>query len=66
MFDPAVGFAFFEFEFGDGFDGVTGDRDFEIGGVEFVECAAVRVKVRLHSLSKRTLMAVRAFVRRVS
>ena len=39
MFDPAVGFVFFEFEFGDGFDWVTGDGDFEIGGVEFVECA---------------------------
>ena len=39
MFDPAVGFVFFEFEFGDGFDGVTLDEDFEIGGAEFVEGA---------------------------
>ena len=36
MFDPAFGFAGFEFEFGDGFDGVNGREDFGVGGMEFV------------------------------
>ena len=37
MFDPAFGFGGFEFEFGDGFNGVTGRKDFGFVGVEF-EC----------------------------
>ena len=36
MFDPAFGFGGFEFEFGDGFDGVTRGKDFGFVGVEFV------------------------------
>ena len=39
LFDPAVGFVFFEFEFGDGFDGVTGRKNFDISGVEFMRGA---------------------------
>ena len=36
LLGPAVGFVGFEFEFGDGFDGVTGREDFRVGGVELV------------------------------
>src|SRR5262245_49144230 len=34
-FDPAFGFGGFGFEFGGGFDRVTGDGDFGVGGIEF-------------------------------
>ena len=35
MFDPAFGFGGFDLEFGDRFDGVSGDGDFGVVGVEF-------------------------------
>jgi hypothetical protein len=35
LFDPAVGFVFFEFEFGEGFDGVAGREGFGVVGVNF-------------------------------
>ena len=66
MFEPAVGFVFFEFEFCDGFNGVTFGHDFEVVTGEFVREVSARVKVRLHSWSKRALMASRALVRRES
>ena len=34
LFDPAFGFGGFEFELGDGFDGVTWRTDFGVGGIE--------------------------------
>lgn len=50
LFDPAVGFVFFEFEFCDGFNGVTLRHDFEVITGEFVrdvfgagECAVALV-----------------------
>ena len=36
LLGPAVGFVGFEFEFGDGFDGVARWQDFGVGGVELV------------------------------
>ena len=36
LFDPTGGFGLFEFEFGDGFDGVTGREDFCVRWTEFV------------------------------
>ena len=39
LLGPAVGFVFFEFEFGDGFDRVIRNGDFDIGVVELVKCA---------------------------
>ncbi len=36
LFGPAVGFVGLEFEFGDGFDRVTGWEDFGVGGVKLV------------------------------
>jgi len=42
LFEPAFGFGGFGFEFGDGFDWVTGDADFHIHSAEFecyVHCA---------------------------
>jgi hypothetical protein len=36
LFEPAFGFAAFNFEFLDGLDGVAGDEDLGVGGVEFV------------------------------
>ena len=36
LLGPAVGFVGFEFEFGDGFNRITGWEDFGVGGVELV------------------------------
>jgi hypothetical protein len=36
LFEPAFGFAGFQLEFGDRLDGVAGDQEFGIGGVELV------------------------------
>jgi hypothetical protein len=36
LFEPAFGLGGFQFEFLDGLDGIAGDEDFGVGGVEFV------------------------------
>ena len=36
LLGPAVGFVGFEFESGDGFDGVTDWQDFGVGGIKLV------------------------------
>ena len=36
LLGPAIGFVGFEFEFGDGFNGITAWQDFGVGGIELV------------------------------
>ena len=38
LLGPAVGFVGFEFEFGDGFNGITGRKDFGVVGIKLVGC----------------------------
>ena len=66
LLGPAVGFVGFEFEFGDGFDGVTGWEDFGVGGVELVGGGGGAGEGRLVSLSKRSETARMTLVRRPS
>jgi hypothetical protein len=63
---PAFGFGGFGFEFGDGFDRVTGRNDFGFAASNSWVALAVRVRVRLVSRSNRAERAVRAVVSRSS
>jgi len=66
LLGPAVGFVGFEFEFGAGFNGVTGRQDFGVGGIELVGGGGGAGEGAVGSLSKRSETALMALVRRSS